>query len=227
MFKWLKTKKAAKREADIAYKKGVRDGYEEAKEYSTKEAFEAGYRRGKEDHNDNIRLAYDNEIRHLKWVIGKLESKPEGERDDDIAHQNVAKTDDGWMYGAWQKVSVENIQEAKDELLEALVNNIRELAQDDKFWIVKPVGGGQNTVAWKIAFPHMEPKKDYKQRMIQEYLELKNRYNKLHNMCIKYAAGTLDFTPTCSLELLTKQKAAMGEYLKCLEIRAEIEGVAL
>lgn len=45
-------------------------------------------------------------------------------------------------------------------------------------------------------------------------------------MCVKYEAGTLDFTPTCSLGLLKAQKAAM-EYLYCLEIRAEIEGIKL
>ena len=53
------------------------------------------------------------------------------------------------------------------------------------------------------------------------------RYDKLHNMCIKYEARTLDFTPTCSLELLKEQKGAMGNYLRILEIRAEIEGVKL
>jgi hypothetical protein len=68
---------------------------------------------------------------------------------------------------------------------------------------------------------------DYKERMKKEYWQLKDRYTKLHNMCIKYEAGTLDFTPTCSLALLKEQKAAMGNYLLCLEVRAEIEGVKL
>lgn len=68
---------------------------------------------------------------------------------------------------------------------------------------------------------------DYKERMKNEYRELKTRYNKLHTMCNKYEAGTLDFTPNCSLELLKQQKAAMGMYLHCLEVRAEIEGVDL
>ena len=38
---------------------------------------------------------------------------------------------------------------------------------------------------------------------------------------------TLNFEPKCSLELLTEQAKHMGLYLKCLEIRAEIEGVDL
>lgn len=68
---------------------------------------------------------------------------------------------------------------------------------------------------------------DWKERFVQEYKELKERYNKLHRMVIKYEAGTLDFTPNCSLELLKEQKKYMGEYLRILEIRAEIEGIYL
>ncbi len=68
---------------------------------------------------------------------------------------------------------------------------------------------------------------DYKERFKAEYHQTKIRYEKLHRMCIKYEAGTLDFTPTCCLNLLTEQKRHMGEYLKCLEIRAEIEGIKL
>lgn len=68
---------------------------------------------------------------------------------------------------------------------------------------------------------------DWKERVVQEYKELKERYNKLHKMIIKYEAGTLDFTPNCSLELLKEQKRYMGEYLRVLEIRAEIEDIDL
>lgn len=80
--------------------------------------------------------------------------------------------------------------------------------------------------AWQMGWlDKYEP--DYKERMKKEYWQLKDRYTKLHNMCIKYEAGTLDFTPNCPLELLKEQKGAMGNYLRCLEIRAEIEGVKL
>ena len=58
-----------------------------------------------------------------------------------------------------------------------------------------------------------------------EYKQLKDRYNKLHRMIIKYDAGTLEFKPTCPIELLRRQKAIMGEYLNILEVRAEIENV--
>lgn len=50
---------------------------------------------------------------------------------------------------------------------------------------------------------------------------------KLHKMLVKYDAGTLEFKPTCPIELLRKQKSTMGEYLNILEIRAEIEKVTL
>lgn len=69
--------------------------------------------------------------------------------------------------------------------------------------------------------------KDYQERMVEEYRQLKERYRKLHKMTVKYEAGTLDFDPNCPLELLKKQKRVMGEYLNILEIRAQIEGIEL
>lgn len=68
---------------------------------------------------------------------------------------------------------------------------------------------------------------DYNDRLKAEYLQTKIRYNKLHKMLVKRAAGTLDFEPKCSVELLVEQKRYMGEYLRVLETRAEIEGVSL
>lgn len=67
----------------------------------------------------------------------------------------------------------------------------------------------------------------WKERMKREYRETKERYEKLHRMVTKYEAGTLNFTPKCSIELLKQQKRHMGEYLHDLEVRAEIEGVNL
>ena len=68
---------------------------------------------------------------------------------------------------------------------------------------------------------------DYKERFKAEYIQTKIRYEKLHRMCIKYEAGTLNFTPPCSLELYKEQKGHMGNYLRCLEVRAEIEKIEL
>lgn len=67
----------------------------------------------------------------------------------------------------------------------------------------------------------------YKDRMKAEYRQLKERYTKLHKLLIKLDAGTLEFPLTCPADLLREQKRYMGEYLRILEIRAEIERVVL
>lgn len=72
-----------------------------------------------------------------------------------------------------------------------------------------------------------ETPETWQERMQAEYHDLKTRYEKLHRMVTKYEAGTLDFTPNCSLDLLRQQKRHMGEYLHDLEIRAEVEGIEL
>ena len=67
----------------------------------------------------------------------------------------------------------------------------------------------------------------YKERMVKEYWDLKDKYDKLHKMLVRYGAGKLDFTPTCPIELLREQVATMGKYLFILEERAIIEQVNL
>lgn len=68
---------------------------------------------------------------------------------------------------------------------------------------------------------------DYKLRFKAEYYQTKLHYNNLHAMIVKYEAGTLNFTPKCSIELLKEQASYMGKYLYTLEVRAEIEGIEL
>lgn len=68
---------------------------------------------------------------------------------------------------------------------------------------------------------------DYKERFKAEYYQTKIRYDKLHKMLIKCEARTLNFEPSCPPEILEKQACYMGNYLKCLEIRAEIEKIEL
>lgn len=68
---------------------------------------------------------------------------------------------------------------------------------------------------------------DYKERFKAEYYQTKIRYDKLDKLTVKYEAGTLDFTPSCSLEVLKEQKKYMGNYVRMLRIRAEIEGINL
>lgn len=68
---------------------------------------------------------------------------------------------------------------------------------------------------------------DYKDRFKAEYYQVKIRYDKLHKMLVKYSAGTLEFQPSCPIEILRNQCSHMGSYLYDLEVRAEIEKIEL
>ena len=68
---------------------------------------------------------------------------------------------------------------------------------------------------------------DYKERFKGEYYQTEIRYNKLHEMIVRYEANALDFEPKCSIDILKKQATYMGNYLYMLEVRAEIEGIEL
>lgn len=68
---------------------------------------------------------------------------------------------------------------------------------------------------------------DYKERLKAEYWQTKIRYDKLHEMVVKYDAGTLNFEPKCGIELLKQQLSFMRQYLFVLEVRAELEGIDL
>lgn len=68
---------------------------------------------------------------------------------------------------------------------------------------------------------------DYRERFKAEYYQAKIRYDKLDAITVKYEAGTLNFEPKCSLELLKEQKMHLGNYIRTLKIRAEIEGIDL
>ena len=68
---------------------------------------------------------------------------------------------------------------------------------------------------------------DYKDRFRAEYYQLEDRIDKLANMLEKYKAGTLNFTPSCSYDLLNVQLKLMNLYLQYLIERAEIEGIEI
>lgn len=68
---------------------------------------------------------------------------------------------------------------------------------------------------------------DYKDRMVIEYNELKERYVKLRKMLAASCAGKLDFVPSCPIGLLRDQLKAMDEYMFILESRAIIEDIDL
>lgn len=69
--------------------------------------------------------------------------------------------------------------------------------------------------------------KDYKDRFVAEYLQLKIRYEKLLNMCEKWDKKELNFVPTCPREIYNSQLNSMKCYLECLENRAKLEGIEL
>lgn len=68
---------------------------------------------------------------------------------------------------------------------------------------------------------------DYKDRFKAEYYQLKIRYEKLEAMLVSYKDGTLDFTPSCSYDILAEQWNIMGAYLHILKARADIENIDL
>lgn len=72
---------------------------------------------------------------------------------------------------------------------------------------------------------HKSELQPYQRRLIDEITELVDRINKLESMLIKYRTNALDFTPTCSYELLNAQYVAMLNYLGILRQRADIEGL--
>lgn len=67
----------------------------------------------------------------------------------------------------------------------------------------------------------------YKQRMVNEYNELKERTEKLGKLLDKYVYGELDFELNCPVFLLENQYNTMQAYLSILKQRAEIEGIEL
>lgn len=73
----------------------------------------------------------------------------------------------------------------------------------------------------------MMQSEDYKERFKAEYYQLKIRLEKLYEMLVRYDAGTLGFSPDCSIQLLKDQLNIMRDYLYALQVRAEIEGIEL
>lgn len=73
----------------------------------------------------------------------------------------------------------------------------------------------------------MMESKDYKERFIAEYIQLKIRMDALAGILIKMENNMLDFTPKCSYDLLNGQLKAMNLYAEYLKERAEIEKIDL
>lgn len=57
---------------------------------------------------------------------------------------------------------------------------------------------------------------DYKTRMADEYRQLVDRSKKLRAILVKQVDGTLDFKPTCPIELLRHQLDARDKIREAL-----------
>lgn len=68
---------------------------------------------------------------------------------------------------------------------------------------------------------------NYKERFKAEYWQLSIRHDKLEAMLKKYNNGTLDFKPTCPIDVLDEQLAVMDNLLQVLRLRASIEHIDL
>lgn len=72
---------------------------------------------------------------------------------------------------------------------------------------------------------------DYKERFIAEYLQTKERYERLKHFCNRieasWSAKVEEPKHDCTIEFLREQQHYMGEYLHVLEVRAIIEGIDL
>lgn len=65
------------------------------------------------------------------------------------------------------------------------------------------------------------------ERFLAEYHQLNIRIAGLQRMLEGYKAGTLNFTPNCSYEILHTQLVYMEGYRNILEERAKIENIDL
>lgn len=67
----------------------------------------------------------------------------------------------------------------------------------------------------------------YKDRMVIEYFDLKERVQKLTAMLYRWQRGMLEFTPKNSPDLLNAQLDVMRAYQRILSERARVENVQL
>lgn len=67
----------------------------------------------------------------------------------------------------------------------------------------------------------------YKDRFCAEYWQLESRVESLSIMLQKWEDGELNFSPSCSKDLLEEQLCCMSKYLDILKERAKIEHINL
>ncbi|MCI1211027.1 crAss001_48 related protein [Bifidobacterium tibiigranuli] len=68
---------------------------------------------------------------------------------------------------------------------------------------------------------------DYKDRIVAEYFEVKERAAKLRSMLHRLERGEIEFEPASSFDLLSAQLRVMEAYESILAERARIQGIGL
>lgn len=67
---------------------------------------------------------------------------------------------------------------------------------------------------------------NYKERLVEEYVSLLDRYISLYSFLVDYEAGKVN-VQIKDIDLLYEQRDAMDAYLSAIEARAEAEDVTL
>lgn len=68
---------------------------------------------------------------------------------------------------------------------------------------------------------------NYQDRFKAEYYQTSIRMGKLYEIITHYNDGALGFKPKTPLSILQEQWETMNDYLNCLKLRADIEGIDL
>lgn len=68
----------------------------------------------------------------------------------------------------------------------------------------------------------MNENEEWKQKLLEEYKEVKTRYNALHRSIVAFDAGTCPVKPAEGIVVWKEQAKAMGTYLFILEKRMAI-----
>ena len=122
----------------------------------------------------------------------------------------------------WDKIRNQKSFEIKQEVLKVYPSSIEITKIKEK--------KEKNNMELKETVELMNSK-DYKERFVAEYHQVKIRYEKLKNFCYKIEVeemlGKEVTKHDCPLELLREQQEYMGLYLSILEKRALIENVEL
>ena len=75
-----------------------------------------------------------------------------------VPYDEEAPEQECFQCGDYVVVDEDQIQEAKEDLLKGIFDTIKEVAKDDRFWIVKKLNDNKFTVGWKLDFPQMYSK---------------------------------------------------------------------